>query len=133
MEVEVVGRRRQPAGGQTGGPPEDQRDLQLVLVEGVAVEHPAVLEQLVAMVRGDDHQRFPRGVAAFDLVQKRPEVEVVVGHRGGVKAADAILVRGVDRPPALLDRQQGLGAGVDRRSVAGAAPAKRPRKGSGGW
>ena len=89
------------------GAPEDQRDAQHLLVERVAVEHAAVVEQLLAVVGGERDQHLAGRRPAAALRQEAGELGVVVGEGAGVEPAQPLAVGRVGGTrPCLMAEQR---------------------------
>ncbi len=74
---------------------EDQQgDVDLVRVEAEAVVEHAMLAELLAVVRGDDHQRVPEHPAPIKLVEQRPDL--------AIEGGDAVVVGVAGQPHVPL-------------------------------
>jgi len=93
VEIEGSSRFGNPGRRDPLRPPHHQRYAKELVVEGVAVEHTAVIEELLTVVGSDDQQHLPR-VPPLQLINKTAELRVVVGDVCRVPLANALLVGG---------------------------------------
>ena len=101
------------AGGiATPGGAEDERDPGLLLVQHMAVAEEAVVEQQLAMVGGDHHQRVVEHAQPPQPGDQRADQPVVIGDRVPIGAGGPVAIGGADLP-------RGIGGPGSTRSIIG--------------
>ena len=73
------------------------------LVDLDVVADPAVLEQLLAVVRGHDHDRALEQALGLERAAQRAHLLVGEGEVAVVEPDEVLALRLAERPPALVD------------------------------
>ncbi len=97
-------------------PPHHQRHVQQLVVKGVAVKDPIVVEQFLSVVRRHDQEKVV-AVTTVQFLNQAAQRVVVVRNPGGVPLTNPPFVLRRDLQPAVANIGKGLRATVDRRTI----------------
>ena len=106
-----------------------KRHVQHFVVKGVAVEHAAVVEELLTVVRRHDEHHIP-GVSPTQFVHEPTQLCIVVSEARRVPLANPLLVPRRYLQLARANRCQSFGPPIHRRRVV-ADESTRERSGRG--
>src|SRR6185295_15874936 len=109
-EIQMRGGRRDPPAGPLSGKLDDQRHVLHLAVERAPMAEPAVLAELLAVIRNQDHERAVEEPAPAELVEERSEAPVDRGHLGVVERRQEI------EPVAAIPRERAID--LDDRGMA---------------